>query len=719
MIADRLRTIIVVGFFTSLALMVIGMLMRASTTPMVFAIVCFAVGWLAIMLIGGRVARLLAVATIAAGSFALITIIIPTGIIITLVIIAALAAVGLYVYTSVPLSKLKRFKNRGAGIGLVIALLCVLGGVVAIATNDNPAAAPRSAETITLDHPEKGPIQAVVLAKQDGGAKPTTECGSSYPRYDAYAAPKGSNNFGPDQNFKTDKEVFDRLSDKLGCDVLFAAGTYEFWRAGSNFDPQRAETAGLAAQADPAKHRRTVDDIGGNIQSMQRLDLGNVPYFTVGMIPDPSGDRGKQPHFTQWDVQPAMGKALLVVFKKRPGDQDVRGVLLREACDLQFSAPMPFSNIPQAPTQPSKPVQGIGGGDTSTPSGTTTIVSSTPVTSSTTTPATTTPGTTTPGTSTKTTTSNTTTSSTTTPVTTTQTTTTTTPPQTTTSTANPKGSNWTTVTSAPMATETGTAAPPVVPSQPAGTTTTGAPAPGATAPGATATQVPNLPTGNANPSQTAAPGGIPIDPDGGSGQSPAAAAMTSTATPAPAAPAQAVLPPARVQEPAEPAAPPVTAPIHSEPAPQPQAAVPAPAQRQQSAAPAAPATQAPAAPVPPPAPRVVEPVVPQAPKPVAPASPARQAPVVPAPQAPAVVPRPQAVVPAPGSGTGAGSVPGLNLGNLPKAPTATAVKPVAHDMPVLTAGDIVMFVGVPAALLMAVVVSIAYCIAGRRRNKAK
>ena len=374
----------------------------------------------------------------------------------------------------------------------------------------------------------------------------TNKDASSTIRFDAYDAPVGSNNFGPDQQFVSREESFARFTDKLTNDPLYLSTMKEFFLHGSALDTTIAVNNARVMMTDSVYRHETLNWVLDQVNTYTSSTT-DVNYESLGMIP--GADRSVLPELTKFSEQIMLGDVLVIVLN----NGQVR--LLRVWCDYQPSA-YTFKSVQPGPT-PVHTVPNGGTGNGEGPSPSTSVESTTETTSSTTQPTTTQPSTTTETTTQPTTTqpsTTTETTTTTTETTTTETTTTTAPPTSTTTTTTtpecPEGhvpsdegclevkddeeGGYTVLPGVPDATVTGSAAAPTTPAQPAGTTATGAPIPdgGAEgpilAPDATTTEQEALPapTVSQAPEPSQAPN-TDVDPDNGG--APAAAAVDAAA----------------------------------------------------------------------------------------------------------------------------------------------------------------------------------------------
>lgn len=239
--------------------------------------------------------------------------------------------------------------------------------------------------------------------------------------YYAYEAEAGTNNFGPALQLNKAEDGLARVAEKLGSDPVFTATVIEFDQKGDKLDTATTMNRATMYAKDGQVRHNDAQAFASNIVRADLIDMGAVKYDSVGMVPDPSGDRNIMPQLTKFSTQPAMEQTLVLTMKNG------RQLFLRVECDLQPSV-QKFDHV-APPATPEKPPV--------TPP--TTYVPPTPPTQVTTTPPPkTTTTTTSPSTSTTTTTpstsTTTTTPSTSTTTTTTETTTTTTPPETTTTT---------------------------------------------------------------------------------------------------------------------------------------------------------------------------------------------------------------------------------------------------------------------------------------------
>lgn len=247
--------------------------------------------------------------------------------------------------------------------------------------------------------------------------------------YYAYEAEAGTNNFGPALQLNKAEDGLARVAEKLGSDPVFTATVIEFDQKGDKLDTATTMNRAKMYASDGQVRHDDAQAFASNIVRADLIDMGAVKYDSVGMVPDPSGDRNIMPQLTKFSTQPAMEQTLVLTMKNG------RQLFLRVECDLQPSV-QKFDHV-APPATPEKPP--VTPPTTYVPPTPPTQVTTTPppkTTTTTTSPSTSTTTTTTPSTSTTTTTPSTSTTTTTTDTTTTTTTTT---PSTSTTTTTPPG----------------------------------------------------------------------------------------------------------------------------------------------------------------------------------------------------------------------------------------------------------------------------------------
>ena len=200
----------------------------------------------------------------------------------------------------------------GGGGALALLLVAVLGGtsLTASATTAAPPAPPNGCTTTV--------------------------------HYDAYEAPSGSDQFGPNQESHDLAVNVARHASKDCTDPLYAAGDVLFVRDGINASATEIEALAQQYVADHAKWLADVQTMWSQVSSFT-AEYVSAGYETMGMMPGASPD--VMPSIMKFDHQHALGWARVAHLS----NGETR--FYRIACDEQFSAPS-FPNVPTTVTPP-------------------------------------------------------------------------------------------------------------------------------------------------------------------------------------------------------------------------------------------------------------------------------------------------------------------------------------------------------------------------------
>ncbi len=234
----------------------------------------------------------------------------------------------------------------GAVIGILAIAAAVL--VTALVTSNSDDATSTSMSTPASAAPDAPKV--VGLASADALAP--AACPDGRKHFWAYDAPEGTNAMGPKLSVPLNDEgariARDRWWTKWVCDPAWSGHAFEGQTVDEpkNFDPVVAQDKAELFNTNPVEWQNAVDQVFQDITGFELRDYGTTRYDSVGMIPDPSGDRSKLPHMTKWGEQPEL-HLVLVVKTKTHGER-----LYRLDCDEQFSAPELVKFTPPPPSTP-------------------------------------------------------------------------------------------------------------------------------------------------------------------------------------------------------------------------------------------------------------------------------------------------------------------------------------------------------------------------------
>lgn len=170
-------------------------------------------------------------------------------------------------------------------------------------------------------------------------------CGDSV-HYAAYDAARGSNTFGPKQDFADVDAATKRLDMKMCQDPLFASTIVSFAKDGVHLDPAQAEATAKAYVGNRQQWSKAVTSLKAKVASYTVENI-DAPYESLAMLPKSS--KAEMPKLLKVDRPVVLGKVLVLHLK------DGSERMLRIICDLQPSAPHFPKVAPVVPPTKSTP----------------------------------------------------------------------------------------------------------------------------------------------------------------------------------------------------------------------------------------------------------------------------------------------------------------------------------------------------------------------------